>query len=56
MNETGEFAVGFAGRKLKLVDRGWEARTGMVWELVAVWVGVDASDAVSIAVNDWAVV
>ena len=42
--------VGFVGRNVKLVDRGIEATTGIVWRLVAVCVGVEESVAVSVTV------
>jgi hypothetical protein len=47
---------GLVGRKVKLVDNGGGVATVMVLELVAVWEGEDESVAVSVTVNDWAVV
>jgi len=50
VNDTGELTVGFAGRNVKLVDKGSEATTGIVWALVAVCVGVEEYVAVSLTV------
>ena len=50
VKDTGELTVGFAGRNVKLVERGNEATTGIVWVLVAVCVGVEESVAVSVTV------
>ncbi len=50
VKDTGELTVGFVGRNVKLVDRGIEATTGIVWVLVAVCVGVEESVAVSVTV------
>jgi hypothetical protein len=55
-NETGKLTSGLVGRKVKLVDNGGGVATVMVLELVAVWEGEDESVAVSVTVNDWAVV
>jgi hypothetical protein len=54
-NETGKLTSGLVGRKVKLVDNGGGVAV-MVLELVAVWEGEDESVAVSVTVNDWAVV
>jgi len=50
VKDTGELIVGFAGRNVKLVDRGSEATTGIVWVLVALCVGAEESVAVSVTV------
>ena len=47
---------GLVGRKVKLVDNGGIVRTVTVAELVAVWEGEDESIALSVTVNDWALV
>ena len=52
VKDTGELTVGFAGRKVKLVDKGRDVTTIIVFELVAVCVGVEESVAVSVAAND----
>jgi len=52
VKDTGELTVGFVGRNVKLVDRGSEATTGIVWALVAVCVGVEESVAVSVTVYE----
>ena len=52
VKDTGELTVGFAGRKVKLVDNGRDVTTIIVFELVAVCVGVEESVAVSVAAND----
>ena len=44
--------MGFAGRKVKLVDNGRDVTTIIVFELVAVCVGVEESVAVSVTAND----
>ena len=48
VKETGELTMGLGGRNVKLVDRGSEATTGIVWVLVAVCFGVEESVAVSV--------
>jgi hypothetical protein len=56
VKDTGELTVGFAGRNVKLVERGREATTAIVWVLVAVCFGVEESVAVSVTVSgegDW---
>jgi len=56
VNETGVLITGLLGRKLKLTDNGGVVTTVTVVELVAVWEGEDESVAVSVTVNDWALV
>lgn len=56
VNETGVLISGLVGRKVKLVDNGGTVRTMTVTELVAVLEGEDESVAVSVTVNDWALV
>jgi len=53
VKDIGELTVGFVGRNVKLVERGSEATTGIVWALVEVCVGVEESVAVSVMVYDW---
>jgi len=52
VKDTGELTVGFAGRKVELVDKGRDVTTVIVLELVAVCVGVEESVAVSVTAND----
>jgi hypothetical protein len=42
--------IGFAGRNVKLVDRGSEAKIGIVWVLVAVCFVGEESVEVSVTV------
>ena len=56
VNVTSEFTAGLVGLDVKLVDNGGGGDTVTVLELVAVWDGEDESVAVSVTVNDWAVV
>jgi len=56
VNETGVLITGLAGRKVKLVDNGGVVTTVTVAVLVAVWGREDESVAVSVTVNDWALV
>ena len=56
VNETGVLINGLEGRKVKLTDNGATVRTVTVAELVAIWEGVDESVAVSLTVNDCALV
>src|SRR5437660_1115747 len=56
LNVTGVFAIGLAGRNVKLVDRGGGAETVTVLELTAFCDGEDESVAVSVTVKDCAVV
>jgi len=50
------FIIGLVGRKVKLVDNGSIVTTVTVAVLVAVLEGEDESVAVSVTVNDWALV
>jgi len=56
VNETGVLISGLVGRKVKLVDNGGIVRTVTFAELVALCEGEDESVAVSLTVNDWALV
>jgi len=52
VNVTGEFTIGIAGRKVKLVEGGGGAEMVIVWELTAFCNGDEESVAVSVTVND----
>jgi len=52
LNVTGEFTIGIAGRKVKLVEGGGGAEMVIVWELTAFCNGDEESVAVSVTVND----
>jgi len=49
---TGEFTIGVAGRKVKLIDGGGGGETAIVWELTAFWEGEEVSVAVSVTEKD----
>ncbi len=52
VNVTGEFTIGVAGRKVKLVEGGGGAEIVIVWELTAFCDGEEESVEVSVTEND----